>query len=119
NFSITLSSNPVRLLITPSGIDKGSVTPESILEVDGAGHVLRGAGKPSAETLLHTTIVERTGAGSVLHTHTPWSTILSMRHRESGAVSIEGLEMLKGLSGVTTHDQARRIPILSNSQDMH
>jgi len=118
NFSVTLSTDPLRLLITPSGVDKGCVEPQDLLEVDDSGAIVRGSGKPSAETLLHTTIVQRTSAGSVLHTHTPWSTILSLRHRETGFVTIEGLEMLKGLSGIPTHEHTKRVPILANSQDM-
>ncbi len=119
NFSATVTASPLRLLITPSGIDKGTVTPESLLEVDESGSVLKGRGKPSAETLLHATIVEITGAGAVLHTHTPWNTLLSLRHREKGVLVLEGFEMLKGLSGVATHENAERIPILPNSQDMN
>ncbi len=119
NFSVTLSTDPVRLLITPSGIDKGTVRPELLLEVDGSGAVTGGSGKPSAETLLHTTIVDCAKAGSVLHTHTPWSTILSLRHQDRGHVLVEGLEMLKGLSGISTHEHSKRVPILANSQDMN
>ena len=33
-------------------------------------------------------------------------------------IFIEGYEMLKGLSGVTTHEHREWVPILENSQDM-
>jgi methylthioribulose-1-phosphate dehydratase len=44
--------------------------------------------------------------------------VLSDVHSPGGALEIAGYEMLKGLSGVTTHDARISIPILDNSQDM-
>jgi methylthioribulose-1-phosphate dehydratase len=77
-----------------------------------------GAGRPSAETLLHVTIAQRRRAGAILHTHSVWSTILSERHAAAGGLAIEGYEMLKGLQGVTTHEHREWIPILDNDQDI-
>ena len=37
--------------------------------------------------------------------------------RDHGAIEIEGYEMLKGLSGITTHEHTERVPIIPNSQD--
>ena len=79
--------------------------------------VVRGSGKPSAEALLHATIVREVGAGAVLHTHSVWSTVLSGAHAAHG-VEIHGYEMLKGLEGVRTHEHREWLPILDNSQDM-
>jgi methylthioribulose-1-phosphate dehydratase len=109
----------LRIAITASSIDKGRLVPENILQVDSEGHVLTPeAGKPSAETLLHVAIVRGLGAGAVLHTHSVWSTILSDYHLGQGGFFIEGYEMLKGLSGVVTHEHREWVPILENSQDM-
>jgi methylthioribulose-1-phosphate dehydratase len=119
NFSAVLSARPLRLLITPSAAHKGRLSVRDLLEVDGDGQVVgRSAGKPSAETRLHLEIVKARGAGAVLHTHSVWSTILSERHRDRDGLTIEGLEMLKGLDGVTTHDHQEWVPILANDQDM-
>src|SRR5215467_6755888 len=68
NFSAVLSRQPLRLAITSSGIDKGLIDATNILEVDGAGLVVSGTARASAETLLHIEIARR-GAGAVLHTH--------------------------------------------------
>src|SRR5215471_15698606 len=58
NFSAVVSRSPLRLAITASSLDKGTLTPEQILEVDAEGKVLTAAGgQPSAETLLHIAIV--------------------------------------------------------------
>jgi len=118
NFSAVQSRSPLRLLITPSGVDKGRVAAEELLEIDVEGAVLSGHGATSAETRLHLAIVESRHAGAVLHTHSVWSTLLSRRYAAEDEMTIEGYEMLKGLQGVTTHEHLERVPILPNSQDM-
>jgi len=118
NFSAVLARHPLRLAITPSGADKGRLDASQILEIDEAGAVLPGSGAPSAETLLHLAVIRKRGAGSVLHTHSIWGTLLSGAHFSAGALEISGYEMLKGLEGVRTHEHRERLPILENSQDM-
>jgi methylthioribulose-1-phosphate dehydratase len=118
NFSAVLSRNPPRLAITSSGVDKGALNTEHILEVDPHGNVLYGRGQPSAETHLHLTLVRLREARAVLHTHSVWSTVLSDRFAEGGGVEIEGYEMLKGLEGVRTHAHREWLPIVENSQNM-
>lgn len=114
NFSAVVSRHPLRLAITPSGADKGALVPQSILEIDGTGAVVRGQGRPSAEAALHLTLVRSRGAGAVAHTHSLWATLLSAR---GDAVTIEGLEMLKALDGVTSHEHREVLPIVANTQD--
>ncbi len=118
NFSAVLSRTPLRLLITPSGVDKGRLQAEQLLEIDADGAVLAGAGKASAETLLHLAIINQRQAGSVLHTHSIWNTLISRHEAAAETISIEGYEMLKGLEGVKTHAHCEVIPLLANSQDM-
>lgn len=118
NFSAIISREPLRLAITSSGVDKGTLAAEHILEIDGEGNVVDGSGRSSAETLLHLAVVRLRGAGAVLHTHSVWSNILSDAYFSEGGFSIEGYEMLKGLDGVTTHEHSEWLPIIENSQDM-
>jgi methylthioribulose-1-phosphate dehydratase len=118
NFSAVLSTDPLRLVITSSGVDKGNLSAEHFLEIDEAGNVVRGSYKPSAEMLLHLEIVRARGAGAVLHTHSVWSTVLSDACAEDGGLTIEGYEMLKGLSGVQTHEHREWLPLIENSQSM-
>jgi methylthioribulose-1-phosphate dehydratase len=118
NFSAVLSREPMRLAITSTGLDKGSLTSAHFLEMDDTANVLRGEGKPSAEALLHITIVRGLKAGAVLHTHSVWSTVLSETFASQGGLALEGYEMLKGLEGVRTHQHREWVPILENSQDM-
>jgi methylthioribulose-1-phosphate dehydratase len=43
--------------------------------------------------------------------------MLSDEGLQPGGLAIEGFEMLKGLSGVTTHEHREWLPIIGNSQD--
>ena len=116
NFSAVSSREPLRLAITASGVDKGALSAEQIVEIDEQGRVLSGAGRPSAEVALHLAIVRVRGAGAVLHTHSIWSTLLSEGAGANG-LTIEGYEMLKGLGGVDSHEHREWLPILDNTQD--
>ena len=118
NFSAVLSRQPLRLAITSTGLDKGTLTPDQSLEIGESKEVLRGREKPSAEALLHLAVVRELDAGAVLHTHSVWSTVLSGSHAANGGIALEGYEMLKGLEGVRTHKHREWLPILENSQDM-
>jgi methylthioribulose-1-phosphate dehydratase len=117
NFSVRDAASG-RILISPSGLDKGAMTPADLLEIDSSGRAVDGAGKPSAETALHTVIYrERPHTGAVLHVHTIGNTLLSGRFANRGFVNLEGYELLKGLSGVATHTHCERVPILENAQE--
>ena len=118
NFSAVASRDPLRLLVTASGLDKGALTPEDFLEIDARGEVMSGRGRPSDETRLHLTVVRARGAGAVLHTHSVWGTLLSQAFAREGRLLIEGFEMLKGLAGVRTHEHRETLPVVENSQDM-
>jgi methylthioribulose-1-phosphate dehydratase len=118
NFSAVSSREPLRLAITASGLDKGALTPSGILEIDAAGKVIRGAGRSSAETMLHLAVAASRGAAAILHTHSVWSTIVSEACAREGGVSLEGFEMLKGLEGVRTHQHREWLPVIENSQDI-
>ena len=118
NFSAVLSREPLRLAVTASGADKGALTAAQILLIDADGKVVAGQGRPSDETQLHLCVVRERNAQAVLHTHSIWSTILSVACADAGGVSIADFEMLKGLAGVRTHQHREWLPIIDNSQDM-
>ena len=119
NLSAVVQREPLHLAMSPSGVDKGELTPEQLLSIDENARVVSGhSGKPSDETLLHLRIVKERGAGAVLHTHSVWNTLLSDLYHADGGVTIEGYEMLKGLQGVRTHEHSEWLPIVENSQDM-
>ncbi len=119
NFSVTLDRQPLRLLITRSGVHKRHLKPEDLMILGADGSPVEGeTAKPSAEALLHTRIVEATGAGSVLHVHSLANTLLGEHFADRGGFVLRGYEMLKGLEGVATHEAEVFVPVLRNSQDM-
>jgi len=83
NISVRLSSD--RLLITPSGLGKGFLSPEQILRIDLNGKVssasqpaTRGL-KPSSETMMHLEAYrQRPDAQAVIHAHPPLSIALTV-----------------------------------------
>jgi methylthioribulose-1-phosphate dehydratase len=117
NFSAVIRRDPLVLAISRSGVDKGELGPDRILAVDGDGRRIEGEGKPSDETVVHLAVVLERSAGAVLHTHSVWNTLLSEAAGDAGRLAIEGFEMLKGLSGVRTHEHVEWVPILENTQD--
>lgn len=118
NFSAVVSQDPLRLMITASGNDKGRLTTDQFVQVDGDGKIIAGEGRSSDETKLHLTIVHQRPAMAVMHTHSVWGTTLSTLSINDSGIEIAGYEMLKGLAGVGTHEHREWLPILDNSQNM-
>lgn len=120
NLSMVVQRAPLRLAVTASGIDKGSLTDHDVVLVDGDGRVVPSADgapvpRPSAEAALHARVVALTGAGAVVHVHTVAAVVAADRH-PTGVV-LAGLEMLKGI-GRSAEGEHVRIPVIDNSQDM-
>jgi methylthioribulose-1-phosphate dehydratase len=105
-----------RIAITVSGCHKGHLTIDDIMLVDQSGKSLDGK-RPSAETLLHTTLYARyPGLGSVLHCHSHAAVLASRLFDD--AVILEDYELLKVLHGITTHESTVVLPIFDNDQDI-
>ncbi|HUX05789.1 MAG TPA: class II aldolase/adducin family protein [Acidobacteriota bacterium] len=63
------------ILTTPSGLCKGTLTPEQILLVDAEGRVLEGGLKPSSEIKMHVEAYrQRADIKAIVHAHPPIST---------------------------------------------
>lgn len=119
NFSVVLSRNPFRLLITASGRDKRQMEGSDFLVIDASGSlVMESNRKPSAEAALHLVLAGQPGAGAVLHTHSVWATLLSDLFFSGGGFAVAGYEMLKGLTGIRTHEHELWVRIFDNTQDM-
>ena len=115
NYSVRLNDQCCAL--TSSGKHKGELTPADILVVDWAGQPLS-AGKPSAETLLHTQLYQRDPAiGAVLHTHSPLAVVLSQIWPEE-SLSMTGWELQKAFAGETSHEGTVTFPLFANDQDI-
>jgi methylthioribulose-1-phosphate dehydratase len=105
--------------ISRSGVDKALFQLSDFMEVDAAGLALEPYShlKPSAETLLHTLLYENPDVHAVLHTHSVANTVYTYRRRQK-AVEMSGFEVLKGISGVQTHETTLFLPVFENAQDM-
>jgi methylthioribulose-1-phosphate dehydratase len=119
NYSVVISRNPLRLLITASGREKQKLAGRDFVIVDDTGKPVDSAdNKPSAETLLHVVAAKQKDVGAVLHTHSVWGTVLSDLFFEKGRVALDGYEMQKALSGIATHETSVPIEIFDNTQDI-
>lgn len=116
NLSIKVSDEPLRFLITASGKDKRKETDEDFLLANEegkpavSGHTL----KPSAETLLHTHVYNKTNAGCCLHVHTIDNNVISEIYREQKEVSFKGQEIIKAL-GYWEENAEVTVPIIENT----
>ena len=114
NFSARIDD--ARIAITISGKHKGRLAADDIMQVDLHGQSLDGK-KPSAETLLHTTLYQRDASiGAVLHPHSPASTLIS--RLVGDALVLENYELLKALPNIKTHESRVTIPIFPNDQNI-
>ena len=119
NYSVVVSRDPLELLVTASGKDKGSLQTTDFVRVDSSGTPTHaGQPKSSAETLLHTVLAAQPDVGAVLHTHSVWSTLLSQVHAGEGGFEIADYEMLKGLEGIGTHQHSEWVAVFDNTQDI-
>jgi len=119
NYSVVVQRNPLRLLVTASGKDKGCLACGDFVLVDEHGEPTEaGQPKSSAETLLHIAAAQDANIGAVLHTHSVWATLLSDVFLGEGGMELTGYEMLKGLQGVSTHAHREWIPIFRNTQQI-
>jgi len=119
NYSVVLKVDPLELLVTASGRDKGRLTRTDFVRVGADGQpVAPDQPKSSAETLLHIVVATARPVGAILHTHSPWATELSQLYMDHGGIDFEGYEMLKGLEGIKTHEHRFRFEIFENTQDI-
>jgi methylthioribulose-1-phosphate dehydratase len=115
NYSVLLDSNEI--LITVSGKDKDELSEADTVLLNTTGEPVDPGtpAVPSSETLLHICLYRwNPSIRAVLHTHSVYATLLSsvVQHQ----IILQGYEMLKALSGVSTHEHREVIPIFSNTQ---
>ena len=80
NISVKVGED--RLLITPSGVSKGRMTPEMLLVTDLDGNVLEGDRHPSSEGKMHLEVYRgRPDVNAVVHAHPPVATAFAVCRR--------------------------------------
>lgn len=79
NLSVRLGGHA--FLVTPSGVGKGDLRVQDLLEIDAAGRCARG--RPSSEWPLHRRIYEaRPDVAAICHAHPPWATAFAAAGRD-------------------------------------
>ena len=114
NFSIRLPDDTIA--ITVSGKHKGHLEIDDIMLIDATAQSLDGK-KPSAETLLHTSLYKHySDIQSILHPHSLNATLISKVFKTE--IILKDYELLKAFNGITTHDTQIVVPIFPNDQDI-
>lgn len=86
------------LLITPTGVYKGDVTPELLLELTAEGEVVsQGPLGPSSETPMHLALYRAwPDLGGVVHTHSPYALCMASRGKDLTAPITADMVLLLG-----------------------
>ena len=114
NFSVRLPDG--NIAITVSGKHKGRLQLDDIMLIDADANSLDSK-KPSAETVLHTSLYKRfPDIQSILHPHLLNATLVSRIFKSE--IVLEDYELLKALSGITTHESRVIVPIFANDQNI-
>ncbi|MCK9606848.1 MAG: methylthioribulose 1-phosphate dehydratase [Methylomonas sp.] len=114
NFSARLSDG--NIAITVSGRHKGQLLHDDIMLIDPQGQSLDGQ-KPSAETLLHTSLYRRFPAvQAILHPHSINATLAARLFKSE--IVLKNYELLKALADIDTHESRVSIPIFANDQNI-
>jgi L-fuculose-phosphate aldolase len=93
NLSVRLGAHA--FLVTPSGVGKGALRVQDLLEIDLAGRCP--AGRPSSEWPLHRRIYEsRPDVGAICHAHPPWATAFAAAGKDlDGSLLTETAAILR------------------------
>ncbi|WP_232718591.1 methylthioribulose 1-phosphate dehydratase [Bacillus sp. FJAT-45037] len=118
NLSIKVSDSPLTFLVTASGKDKRKRTSDDFVLVDQDGQPVETSNlKPSAETILHQQIYEKTNAGCSLHVHTIDNNVISDLYGDQGFITFRHQELIKAFN-IWQEDGTITIPIVENYADL-
>ncbi len=77
NISVKAGEN--EFYCTPTGVSKGSLTPDMIIKIDAEGNKLEGSLNPSSEIKMHLRVYrERPDVNAVVHAHPPVATAFTV-----------------------------------------
>ncbi|MBE3595756.1 MAG: class II aldolase/adducin family protein [Hydrogenibacillus sp.] len=73
NISVRMSDREI--IVTPTRVSKGMLTPDMLVKVDLSGRPIEGEGRPSSELKMHLRIYrDRPEIRAVVHAHPPYAT---------------------------------------------
>ena len=77
NISVKVGEN--EFYCTPTGVSKGSLTPDMIIKIDAEGNKIEGNLNPSSEIKMHLRVFrERPDVNAVVHAHPPVATAFTV-----------------------------------------
>lgn len=77
-----ISLDRICIVIKPSGVEYGDLTPDKMVVVDLKGKVLEGNYRPSSDTSTHLEIYKKFPAiQAIVHTHSPYATIFAQMNK--------------------------------------
>ncbi len=80
--NISAKLDEKRIVITPTGVSKGGMTPQSLIVIDIDGNLLQGDAKPSSEAKMHLAIYRaRPDVTAVVHAHPPIATAFAVARK--------------------------------------
>ena len=102
NISVRLSSE--EFVITAHTSALGFLREKDFLVMDLKGNILKGAGKPSTETKLHTAIYRDTESRAVVHLHPPYTNVLAISGVKLKPMTFESSLFLGATTPIVAQD---------------
>lgn len=103
NISVKIADN--ELIITPTGISKGYMTPEDMLKVDLNGNIISGSKKPSSEIKMHLVVYKnRPDVFAVCHAHPQKATAFAVARQVCKEIALP--EVIFSIGNVALSDYA-------------
>ncbi len=123
NYSLRSKTKAGYALVSESGIDKSTFQEDNLIlvniETAKQHDIFEGLGKKSSdETALHLAIYKATQANCVLHSHMLDAILFAELFKNQDMLKLSGMELLKGLDGIKTHETEVTIPCFDNTQDI-
>lgn len=95
NLSVRIPGTDL-MIVKPSGFSYGQCTEENITITDFGGNLQEGRYKPTRESTLHGSLYARyPRIGGIVHTHSPYSILISLNDRQLELVTLHSQLKLK------------------------
>lgn len=105
--------------VSASGVDKGNLRVADFLEFSLREPDYNTEIKPSDEAPIHVKLLQmHADAECVLHAHSVTNTIIGLIYADAEYIEFSGFEMQKAFTGIKTHEEPIRVPIIDNTQDI-
>lgn len=123
NYSLRMSDQKEYALVSESGIDKNlfhenNFIPVNIQTTKLHPDYISSGRKSSDETDIHLCLFRATNAQCVLHSHLLEALLFADLYPNQDFIELSGMELLKGLKGIKTHETTVKIACFENTQDI-